>query len=326
VYAYSNEGFDFLHPRLFRLLFSYSNGFFVYAPVMFIAALGALTLIGKNRFRFFALTGFLLVIDWALSSWWAWTYGGAFGMRPMIEYLPVFCILLVFLLEWLSRKKIVAIAIVFLFILPLCALTQVQTWQYNHAILAWDNMTKDMYWNVFLKTDKKYFFLYTDLPGAKIPPDANLVYRYFSDLEKQDTLIKNWETVTEEIAFSGKRSAHFENPSANPPFWSVRAGDILPDSSYRGKQLWLYAKMKFWLDKEEPKSQVLFDQQRNDSFPVFFNLRLNSLIYEAREWKDFEYTIQLQPLQPNDKLRVLPNKFDSTQVFFDDIEIRIYMR
>jgi hypothetical protein len=326
VYAYSQEGFDFYHPRLVKLLFSYSNGFFVYAPVMFIAALGIFTFVGKDAWRFFTMCGFLLVVDWVLSSWWAWTYGGAYGMRPMVEYLPVFGMLLAYLLQWIARWRIAAAALIILIMIPLMALVQFQTRQYRESIFAWDRMTEKMYWRIFLKTGHQFRWIFSEGPAAPVPETAERVYHYQTDLEAQDTIIPNWESITEERAFSGKRSSLFRVDRVNPAFWRRRVDQILPDSAYAGKTLWLHAKMKFWLDDYSTATQLIFIQQRGDQLPVYQGPFIIHLIDKEKEWVDYEYNMMLQPLQPGDVLTVLPVKYnnDSMSVYIDDIDISIY--
>ncbi|MCB7372887.1 hypothetical protein LI003_23625, partial [Bacteroides caccae] len=37
VYSYTKEGFNFLHPEIIKVLFSYEKGLFVYTPICFFS-------------------------------------------------------------------------------------------------------------------------------------------------------------------------------------------------------------------------------------------------------------------------------------------------
>jgi len=86
-------GFDFLNPKFFKFLFSYRNGLFVYSPILFISFLGIIPLFLKNKFESIFLLINLIIVVYILSSWHSWYYGMSFGMRAMIEYLPIFAYL-----------------------------------------------------------------------------------------------------------------------------------------------------------------------------------------------------------------------------------------
>lgn len=328
VDAYGEEAFDFRHPRMIRFLFSYRNGFFLWAPAMFVAAMGIFVWVRKNTFRFFAFAGFLLLVDWVLSSWWAWNYGGAFGMRPMVEYLPVFAVLLGITLQELSKVRFLPAAITVLLLLPLSAITQIQTWQYRHSILPYDRIKEDMYWRVFLKTDKQYFYIFADAEPQRIPDDAKEVYHYKNDLEVRDTVIKNWETVEEGPAASGTHAGRFHEPQSNPPFWSGYVNEFLRDSSlYEGKsEAWVRVRMKFRVENIDANTTLLFLQERDGQLILNSGMRLKTWIYRPNEWVTCEYNMRLNPLFARDRLRVLPVKDDPSNVWIDDVEIWLYVR
>ena len=128
VYAYSKEGFDFTHPNFFNCLFSYSNGFYVYAPILFIATFGVFTFLPKNGFRFVSFLILFCAIVWVISSWWAWTYGAAFGMRPLVEYLSLFALLMGLLLQKFSTRRFIIPGLSILLFVPLILLSQLQIW------------------------------------------------------------------------------------------------------------------------------------------------------------------------------------------------------
>lgn len=150
VYSYGSEKMNFTDPHLIDFLFSYKKGLFVWAPLTFLSLTGFIFLYRISRFRFYALAVFLLLTWYAMSCWWNWWYGGSFGMRPMIEYLFAFALLICYAMENLkaiTKKIFVTLCI---FCLLLC---QVQTYQYRYYFIHWDKMDKESYWKVFMRID-----------------------------------------------------------------------------------------------------------------------------------------------------------------------------
>lgn len=152
VDSYPGEEFHFNDPHMIDIFFSYKKGLFLYTPIYLLALVGLYVFWKKRKFEFFTFIFFFLVLTYILSSWWNWWYGGSFSSRVYVEYLPLFAILLSVLLQSVS-KKILRFAITPLLILMI-ALCQFQTYQYRYYVIHWEDMTKDKYWNSFLKMKK----------------------------------------------------------------------------------------------------------------------------------------------------------------------------
>lgn len=152
IYSYGTDHFNFLDPHMIDILFSYRKGLFLYTPIYFISVLGGFVLWRSRKFEALSFLGFFLLITYVLSSWWMWYYGGSFSSRVYVDFLPVFMVLLALSLHELSMRwsKIASLAIIVLFI----GLCQVQTYQYRYGEIHWSEMTKDHYWNVFLRIDR----------------------------------------------------------------------------------------------------------------------------------------------------------------------------
>jgi len=152
IYSYPDEGFYFLNPQLFNILFSYKKGLFLYSPLLFISLAGGFFLYRKNRYQFYTLFISLFLITYVLSSWWNWWYGGSFSSRVYVEYIPLFSILLAMALEGIINKPLKKAYITLIVILVIVC--QIQTYQYRYYFIHWEDMTKEKYWNVFLRVDK----------------------------------------------------------------------------------------------------------------------------------------------------------------------------
>ena len=92
------------------------------------------------------------MITYVFSSWWNWYYGGSFSSRVYVEFIPVFMILLAAALHGIAGKyrKGAFVALIVL----LTILCQVQTYQYRYYQIHWSEMTREKYWEVFLRIDK----------------------------------------------------------------------------------------------------------------------------------------------------------------------------
>jgi len=153
VYSYGDEGFNFIYPKILNILFSYKKGLFLYTPILLLSLMGAYFLWKNSRFEFYSFFGFFILITYILSSWWNWYYGGSFSSRVYVEYIAVFMILLGTLIERVSRKWIRNIFIVS--ILALIVICQIQTYQYRYYLIHWSEMTKEKYWDVFMRIGKE---------------------------------------------------------------------------------------------------------------------------------------------------------------------------
>lgn len=152
VDAYGGEGFHFLHPEIWKFLFSYKKGMFVYVPITLLALGGFYFLFQHDRKKALRMFLFLFIVVYVLSSWWMWYYGGSFGSRVMVEYLPFFALLLLYLLNGIRQRplKITLISVLIVFTL----FCQFQTYQYRNELIHWSEMTKENYWEVFLQLKK----------------------------------------------------------------------------------------------------------------------------------------------------------------------------
>lgn len=149
VYSYSGEAFDFTDPNILNFIISYRKGLLVYTPIFFISILGLFIIYKRKPFEFYSLVLFLLIVVYVLSSWWMWYYGGSFGSRAFIDY---YVFLFIPLAMWLEEGKLKKLFrwLVVAFIL----ICQIQTYQYQYGYLHWSEMTKELYWDNFLRIDK----------------------------------------------------------------------------------------------------------------------------------------------------------------------------
>lgn len=152
IYSYPGEGFNFLNPHFFEILFSFKKGLFLYTPIFLLAFTGCIYLWKSNRFMFWSWMAFFFLITYVFSSGSNWWYGGSFSSRVYVEYIPAFLLLLAFALQH-SKNKIrqkSLLAVVFILIV----ICQIQTFQYRYNQIHWSDMDRTRYFEVFMRIDK----------------------------------------------------------------------------------------------------------------------------------------------------------------------------
>lgn len=152
VDAYRHEHFNWLKPEFVNILFSYKKGLFIYTPVALLSLAGLFHLFKQNRYQLFSFLGFFILLTYVLSSWWCWYYGGSFGLRAYIEFYALFAILMTIALTTISNKiyKNIYNSLIVLAVI----ICMIQTYQYRYYQIHWSEMTKEKYWDVFLRVDK----------------------------------------------------------------------------------------------------------------------------------------------------------------------------
>lgn len=148
-----DDGFYFLNPHPFLMLFGFNSGFFIYTPLCLFLLLGLIPLFRENAYRLTVLVLFLTGLFYLFSSHWAYTYFDGLGIRPMVEYYAVFALTGAYLLRDLPGIKKLAASVV----LVLCVcLNLVYCYQFKAGILPPSSMNYDKFKYIFLKTDAGY--------------------------------------------------------------------------------------------------------------------------------------------------------------------------
>jgi hypothetical protein len=150
--VYIDEHFVFSSPQMFLFLFSFRKGVFVYTPVLIFAIIGLIMLYRMQRAIFYGTLLTMIITVFLLSSWWAWSYGICWGMRPMIDYYSLLSIPLAAGFSFVFSKsrwiRIIFSIIIFL----LVCLNLFQTWQYKNGLIHYDDMTRAAYFKGFFQT------------------------------------------------------------------------------------------------------------------------------------------------------------------------------
>ena len=92
-YSYGSEGFRYWNsPKMLQVLFSPQNGWLVYSPLAIVGLFGIGWMIRHKKTGWLLPTVLLTLATYVFGSWWAWWFGGAFGHRCYVDYLPLLAV------------------------------------------------------------------------------------------------------------------------------------------------------------------------------------------------------------------------------------------
>lgn len=195
VWSYGEEGFNFLEPNFFKILFSFNRGWFIYTPVAFLSLTGLFWLFRNERFRFWWAIAFLVIFVYVASSWWVWTYTSNFGQRTFIDTYPFIALMLGYTWQVISIKKVLRSFAIVLSIV-LIAINSLQFYQHYTYVFPPNALTFDIYKQVFwrLKPKPKVFYPEGYIVSSKV---------FYNDFE-DDYGWLNYGSVTGENSFEGE--------------------------------------------------------------------------------------------------------------------------
>lgn len=92
-YSYGDEGFKYaFRPKMLQVLFSPQNGWLIYSPLAAIGLYG-IWVMAKRKSGGWLLPAVLIAIaTYIFGSWWAWWFGGAYGHRCYVDFLPLLAV------------------------------------------------------------------------------------------------------------------------------------------------------------------------------------------------------------------------------------------
>jgi len=135
----------FLNP-FFRVLFGWSNGWFIYTPITIFFVLG-LFFIKKFPFRK-AVIAFCLLNIWIIISWFDWKYGGTYSTRALVQSYPVFAFPFAAIIERIIATKWRFVFYVLGAYLIYVNLFQLE--QYYNTVLHFRDMNRQYYSRIYL--------------------------------------------------------------------------------------------------------------------------------------------------------------------------------
>lgn len=313
VWSYQEEGFNFLSPELYNVLFSYRKGLFVYCPILLLAVLGMFSGLMKEKARYAWLVVALSVASWVIASWWMWYYGGCYGHRAFIEYYPLFAIGLAYLLQrgwWVFGPRLFALLGV-----ALIGVQLVQTYQYKVNIIPFDNMTKTRYWNLFLRTgvDLQWYYL-ADAGQDEYVGIDSLLISY--NLESEEGL-GNEGQRTNEVAYQGEYGAVMNSEEMYGLTVRKQVSELSASPNV--------VRVSAMVNANSSTTDLSFVCALEDSSGAsyFWKSRPLRVQFDGRnEWSQVTAVFKCGfPRDSTDRFTIYPMKSDGAIIYFDDLEV-----
>ncbi len=153
----SDEHFFFNDPKLYSILFGWHKGWFIYTPLALFMIAGLVLMFFKRYKLAFPITIYLMLNIYLISCWWDWGFGGAFGMRALVQCFAFLSIPLAYVINYvfsIKKKtlKISAVAACFLCFGFFTSVNVFHMWAARNYVLHWDAMSKESYQFIFFKT------------------------------------------------------------------------------------------------------------------------------------------------------------------------------
>jgi hypothetical protein len=273
--SYAGEHFDNLtDPKWFEVLFSFEKGLFAYAPVLFLFVVGIPFILRKSIYFGIGWIFVFVTFLYVTSSWWCWTYGGGLGMRPFIDVSTFLAIPIAFLLVGISHwLKLVLVFTSFSFII----FYQILQIQFNLNIIHYDSMNRKKYWDIFLKTDKRFSWM-LHFPEVHILP--TLVKS--SEKWNFDPYLTNW-TKTD---ISGK-SLLLDETMPDPQFIFV------PDSNWKSSKMGFRFQGEMYLSHPESNPSFIVHSFRGGTKERLAEVYVGNTISQLHLFSKFSKDYQI---------------------------------
>jgi hypothetical protein len=146
--SYVGEQFFWGQPHLVEGLFGFRKGWLLYSPVMFFSLVGMIMMFRSRKEFAWTTVGLFCIYVYVILSWWCWWYGGAYGMRAMIDIYPFLIIAFAVFLQRYIINRIIVSALMVL-VLWNCF----RMFQYRRGVIHYDSMTKEAFFKGLFQTE-----------------------------------------------------------------------------------------------------------------------------------------------------------------------------
>jgi len=330
-YSYVNagEGFDFMHPYLLQVLFSFRKGWFVYTPVMVFGLAGFISLFRKNRSLFYCILVYFVVNLYVVSSWTCWWYaGGSYSQRALLSSYVLLAFPFGYLIKQAYLWKKIYRALLLSIISLMLILNLFQAWQWAHGIIDHTRMTKAYYFATFGKTsvteaDRKLLLIERSNEAADVLKNESEYTKreaaYF-DFEKR---LDDNKRLCRDTVFEGNFSLRMDKQNPYSQALELPFKDITQKD-----HAWIRAEvMVFPTDIEKSKAWLVITFQHNGEN---YEYRSKSISNEDLKMKPFTWNrMQMDYLTPEvrskeDKVKAYFWFEDGAPVYIDNLKFEIF--
>jgi len=238
---YKDSGFKFFfnNPQIFLSLFSYRKGWLLYTPVMLLIFPGFIVLYRKYREYFWPVVIYFLINLWIVSSWCLPWYGGSYGQRAyVVSYsimiLPIAAIFSVIFSKRKTLGFVTGIFVTALFV----AHNLFQMRQHYYGALHYVSMTKEAYWDSFLRMHPsprlQYLLSFPDYESAKKGkyPTPVIDPLYTGKLTREEIILRFQQEIAQELKSDTTRQREWIDQAARE---KISLEDLI--KRYAGKRM-----------------------------------------------------------------------------------------
>lgn len=320
-WGYKGEGFHWGRSEMFKVLFGFRRGLFLWTPFFLLAALSALVLWRSDRVRSISAAIYWSANTLVISSWWIWYYGSGFGSRVFIDHYPVLVLPMAMVLHhWQGRWWIAARV----FIVLCIALLLAQMWQYHANILHHESMDREKYMYSFLKFGDAYRDqLGGNYQAAPFNPNGmEVILEESCDLERACAHWSSGHIEERAEAFSGSHVCAFDQASEYGVSFAAGTDELPID-----RALFLEVGIQRYEARSGDSHPLLgiTEVKHSDGTQGYYEpFPINPLPGKAGTWQQLEYRIPTPPLRHGDELRFyFWNKDRTARLLIDDVFMRV---
>jgi len=296
----TNEKFRWIAPYLLQVLFSFKNGWLIYAPMMVFPLIGFYFHAERNKAIFFATFLFFLVNLAIVGGWPAWWHGNIPGQPALMESCVILAIPFGYLLQWIVSLKPVARMPFYLVFLFFILLNQFHSWQYIKSIIDPPNMTKEDY---FMKYPGKF--------------NVRVLSNY--DFENKDSPFAG--SLVNHIVNNGQYAFRMDAGKAFSPGLQSSFAELSKKSPIAIRvTAWIYSKIPF---PENPGSLVVTCNHEG------LNYRYETISFEKENLKPGQwnkivmYYLTPESPDPDDMIQVYIWYRGNKELYVDDLKIEL---
>ncbi len=321
-WGYRGEGFHWDRPEVFKVLFGFRRGLFLWTPFFLGCAAAVVLLWWRDRIRALSALAYWAVNVYLISAWWIWYYGSGFGSRVFIDHYPVLVLPLALVLQgWSGRKW----GLARVFMAGCIALHLVQFTQYHLKIIHHESMDRHKYAATFLRFGKPY----EDALGGnhQAPPyNPNGMRVVLEERDDLETDRRWWHGGTVEVRPEARSPHHV--CVFTPAIEFGRTFEATAAQLPTGQWLYLEVSMERYEAKarDSHSAQCVTSIERPDgSFAFYDPFRMNPLPgTKDGTWEHIEYRIPVPPLEPGDKLKFYVwNQHRDARFLLDDLHMKV---
>jgi hypothetical protein len=166
----------------------------------------------------------------------------------------------------------------------------IQSYQYQKFILHWDQMDRERFWKIFLKTDRKYDGIFYRQPKViAFPAEETVAGRSTFDCDMEEGMTWGEQGLTDDRASSGKRSSRIMKGASYGTTLGVPVGELGPE----GKRM-LYVRAMVWAEQALPDLTLAYSYRAPEGDYAHTYIPIGGQVTEPEQWFKVEELVPLE--------------------------------